>query len=114
MKGIWYWYDGFVFGGRAGIYHPWSITMYLDSREYGTWWADTSANALVSELIRTGTPELRMQMEALLTDDLDYMNQYMNEVAEKLFSSFDVGRKPSEKKRPDQRPAGGKYKMRCL
>lgn len=184
-----YWYDGFSFGSRTDIYNPWSITKYLDSREYGTYWADTSSNALISELIRQGTPELKIQMEdllagncletvldeqvifeqlkqkkgaiwsllvasgyvkpvsrrfnpemskftyllkitnyetllmfrdmiagwfpedntsysnfkeALLLGDLDYMNQYMNEVSEVMFSSFDVGRKPSEKSQPER------------
>lgn len=34
--------------------------------EYGTYWADTSSNSLVSDLIKTGAPELKMQMEDLL------------------------------------------------
>lgn len=189
MHQIRFWYDGFIFGKKAGIYNPWSITMYLDMREYGAYWADTSSNILVSELIRTGTPELKIQMEELLTGgcieveldeqvifeqlkkkkgaiwslllasgylkpqerffseekskfvyrlkltnhevemmfrdmiagwfpedktaygnfrkallagDLDYMNQYMNEVAQELFSSFDTGRRPSAKKQPER------------
>lgn len=40
--------------------------------------------------------------EALLLGDLDYMNQYMNDIAAEMFSSFDVGRKPSEKKQPER------------
>lgn len=189
MDHIRFWYDGFIFGGRAGIYNPWSITMYLRSQEYKTYWADTSSNALVSELVRTGTPELKMQVEellagrslelefeeqvifeqlkkkkgaiwsllvatgylkpeerifsheksrfvyqlrltnhevellfqdmisswfpedetsycnfkeALLGGDLDYMNQYMNEISAEMFSSFDAGRKPSETKQPER------------
>lgn len=47
-----YWYDGFSFGKRKDIYNPWSITKYLDTGEYGTYWADTSGNALISTLIR--------------------------------------------------------------
>ena len=34
-------------------------------------------------------------VEALLLGDVDAMNEYMNLVAEELFSSFDTGRKPS-------------------
>ena len=60
------WYDGFTFGKVKDIYNPWSITMFLRTGEYGTYWADSSSNALVSELIRQGTPELKMQMEDLL------------------------------------------------
>lgn len=189
MEHVRFWYDGFTFGSKTDIYNPWSITMYLDSMEYGTYWADTSSNILVSDLIKTGTPELKMQMEdllagnclevqldeqvifeqlkkkkgaiwsllvasgylkpmerifnqeksrfiyklkitnheaelmfkdmisswfpedetaygnfkeALLLGDLDYMNQYMNDIAAELFSSFDVGHKPPEKKQPER------------
>lgn len=35
-------------------------------------------------------------VKALLLGDLDAMNEYMNRVAEQIFSSFDVGRKPSK------------------
>ena len=35
-------------------------------------------------------------VEALLMGDLDAMNEYMNLVAEQLFSSFDTGKKPSQ------------------
>ncbi len=61
-----FWYDGFVFGGHKDIYNPWSITKYLDSKKYGTYWADTSSNALVSKLFRQGDTELKMQLEDLL------------------------------------------------
>lgn len=40
--------------------------------------------------------------EALLSGDLDYMNQYMNEVSAEMFSSFDAGRRPSETKQPER------------
>lgn len=189
MPDIRFWYDGFIFGSQSGIYNPWSITMYLDSLEYGAYWADAGSNAMISELIQTGTPMLKMQMEdllkggcleteldeqvifeqlkkkrgaiwslllaagclkpekktfspgkgkfiyrlkltnhetqlmfqdmilawfpedetsygnfkeALLSGDLDYMNQYMNETAQAMFSSFDAGRGPSEKKQPER------------
>ena len=41
-------------------------------------------------------------VKALLADDVDYMNQYMNQVALKTFSSFDAGRKPSEETEPER------------
>ena len=40
--------------------------------------------------------------QALLLGDLDYMNQYMNQVALQTFSSFDVGKKPSEHTEPER------------
>ena len=61
-----YWYDGFSFGNRRDIYNPWSITKYLDTEEYGTYWADTSGNALVSDLIRQSPGKIKSEMEDLL------------------------------------------------
>lgn len=183
------WYDGFSFGNRKDIYNPWSITKYLDTGEYGTYWADTSGNALVSTLIRHSSAKIKSEMEdllnggeicteldeqvifeqlgrkrgaiwslllasgylkttrhemdrrtgkreyflkitnhesmlmfeemieswfaeedsaygnfkeALLAGDLDYMNQFMNQVALQSFSSFDSGTKPSENLEPER------------
>ena len=188
-ENIRYWYDGFSFGKRQDIYNPWSITKYLDTGEYGTYWADTSSNALVSTLIRQSSAKIKSEMEDLLNDgvisteldeqvvfeqlgkkrgaiwslllasgylkvdrhemdvksgkhqyalkitnhetmlmfekmiedwfeeddagfgnfkeallagDLDYMNEFMNQVAQQTFSSFDVGKKPSEKLEPER------------
>ena len=184
-----YWYDGFSFGNRKDIYNPWSITKYLDTGEYGTYWADISGNALVSTLIRHSSAKIKSEMEdllnggeicteldeqvifeqlgrkrgaiwslllasgylkttrhemdrrtgkreyflkitnhesmlmfeemieswfaeedsaygnfkeALLAGDLDYMNQFMNQVALQSFSSFDSGTKPSENLEPER------------
>ena len=184
-----FWYDGFVFGNKSEIYNPWSISKYLDSKKYGTYWADTSSNALVSMLFRQGDPELKMQLEdllegkalevifdeqiifeqledtpgavfsllmasgylkpvsmeylmdsgeskyrlqitnnetlfmfrkmvsgwfsayrtsygnfkkALVQGDLKYMNRFMNDVANVMFSTFDTGNKPSETAEPER------------
>ena len=36
------------------IYNPWSIINFLDNlKKYKTYWADSSSNGLVNELIRT-------------------------------------------------------------
>ena len=60
------WYDGFIFGSAADIYNPWSVTSFLKKGKLDTWWADTSGNGLVSELIRTGSPGLKEDFEELL------------------------------------------------
>ncbi|MBD5486290.1 MAG: AAA family ATPase [Lachnospiraceae bacterium] len=60
------WYDGFVFGGKKDIYNPWSIINFLDKKEVGTYWANSSSNRLVVKLIREGSPEIKMSMENLL------------------------------------------------
>lgn len=60
------WYDGFIFGGKQDIYNPWSIINFLDKKEVGTYWANSSSNRLVGKLIREGSPEIKMSMENLL------------------------------------------------
>ena len=41
-------------------------------------------------------------LKALLSDDLEGMNDYMNEVSAEMFSSFDTGKKPSAKAQPER------------
>ena len=60
------WYDGFVFGKYKDIYNPWSIINFLDKKKYGTYWANTSANGLVSKLIREGNSQIKTAFEQLL------------------------------------------------
>ena len=66
------WYDGFSFGERKDIYNPWSIINFLDKKEVGIYWANTSANGLVGKLIREGSPEIKMTMERLLKGETFY------------------------------------------
>ena len=60
------WYDGFTFGKRKDIYNPWSIINYLDKRRFSTYWANTSSNSLVEQLIREGSADIKISMEHLL------------------------------------------------
>lgn len=60
------WYDGFTFGSVPDIYNPWSITSFLECRKFATYWANTSDNALVNELIRRGNRLIKTDMEDLL------------------------------------------------
>ncbi len=41
-------------------------------------------------------------LRAMLSDDLETMNESLNEISGELFSSFDTGRKPSEKAQPER------------
>ncbi len=41
-------------------------------------------------------------IKALLVDDVDYMNEYMNQISVQTFSSFDTGKKVSEEAEPEQ------------
>lgn len=184
------WYDGFIFGGVADIYNPWSIINYLDKKQVGAYWANTSSNGLVSLLLQRADANTKKQFErlmqgetleveidedivfsqlerepgavwslllasgylkivkferfgelseqarytlgltnrevtimfgklvrgwfaevqydynsfvqALLAGDIDAMNDYMNEVAMEIFSSFDVGKRASGKTQPER------------
>ena len=41
-------------------------------------------------------------IKALLRDELEEMNEYMNRITEQTFSSFDTGKKPSEAAEPER------------
>ena len=60
------WYDGFTFGKHPDIYNPWSITNFLDKKEYKTYWASSSSNGLINSLIQKSSPEVKHNMECLL------------------------------------------------
>ena len=61
------WYDGFVFDGVGHIYNPWSLTQFLESGGFfDAYWANTSGNGLVSEVVRGGDDELKADFEELM------------------------------------------------
>ena len=61
------WYDGFTFGGVGHVYNPWSVTKFLESGgEFRPWWANTSGNGLVSEVVRAGGAALKADFEELM------------------------------------------------
>lgn len=60
------WYDGFRFGSQGNIYNPWSVTKYLDAGRFGTYWANTSSNRLVSKLIGESDVDIKIAVEDLL------------------------------------------------
>lgn len=60
------WYDGFVFGNTHDIYNPWSITNFLDKKQVRPYWADTSSNSMIDELIRKASTDIKEKMEELL------------------------------------------------
>ncbi len=61
-----HWYDGFRFGKLDGIYNPWSITNFLDQKEFLPYWANSSSNGLVSRLLRTADKSVKVKVETLL------------------------------------------------
>ena len=61
------WYDGFTIGSNHDIYNPWSIINYLDRKgRLECYWANSSGNGLVSQLLQSGSAELKKQFEVLL------------------------------------------------
>lgn len=181
------WYDGFCFGCHKDIYNPWSITKYLDTGKFDSYWVNTSSNSLIGKLIQESSPDVKIAMEdllegkkietvideeivfeqlensseaiwslllacgylkvdkasaegaggkyllsltnfevqnmfrrmiqgwfgnvsvryndfikALLSDDVDYMNQYMNQVTMQTFSFFDTGKKSADQEEPER------------
>lgn len=60
------WYDGFTFGACKDIYNPWSIINFLDKKEEGLYWANTSSNSLVEKLLRESNGEIKQIFERLL------------------------------------------------
>lgn len=61
------WYDGYRFGGHV-IYNPWSVLNFLASpaRTFQPWWATTSANDLVRDLLVGGGLGTPADLETLL------------------------------------------------
>lgn len=60
------WYDGFTFGSQRDIYNPWSIINFLSEKKLSAYWANSSSNSLVDQLIREGSADVKVTMEDLL------------------------------------------------
>ena len=60
------WYDGFTFGSHTDIYNPWSITNYLAKKQLYPYWAATSSNRLINQLLQKASGEMKTMMETLL------------------------------------------------
>jgi len=61
------WYNGYDFGGHV-IFNPWSILNFVEENPDmpQPYWANTSSNALVRELIVEGGLDVRQQIERLM------------------------------------------------
>ena len=84
------WYDGFTFGDKKDIYNPWSIINYLKFKKYETYWADSSSNGLVNELVRTGSAEIKKTMETLMAGGIVEKNIDEQIVFEQLKTNKDA------------------------
>jgi len=60
------WYDGFTFGKNTDIYNPWSVLNYLDTGKLAAYWANTSSNDLLSDLLKRSSRNIKNSFEQLL------------------------------------------------
>ncbi len=66
------WYNGYLFG-NSNVYNPWSTIMYLrdhigSNRDYfpQSYWANTSSNGIVKDLIERADNETKREVEKLI------------------------------------------------
>lgn len=63
------WYDGYRFGSEE-VYNPWSVLNYLrQGCTPGTYWSNTSSNAVVADLLKHADDETFSQVCRLLGPD---------------------------------------------
>ncbi|KLO21170.1 AAA family ATPase [Marinitoga sp. 1155] len=59
------WYNGYNFGGKE-VYNPYSIINMVYEKEIKNYWINSSGNALIKELIRKGTAEIKTKIYELI------------------------------------------------
>ena len=62
------WYDGYKIGNQEGIYNPWSVLNYLQKKELGAYWVNTSSNDLIKLILKNSTT-VKEKIERLLKDE---------------------------------------------
>ncbi len=64
------WYDGYVFG-QTNIYNPWSLLNCIENKGvFQTYWANTSNNDLIKNLIAESNKEVKDNIEILLRGEV--------------------------------------------
>ncbi|MCI9189686.1 MAG: AAA family ATPase [Lachnospiraceae bacterium] len=86
--------EGQRFDQETGI---WTYTLKLTNREVAVMF-----RRMIKGWFAGGDVPYNEFLKALLMGDLKAMNRYMNQVALETFSSFDSGRKPSDKTNPER------------
>ncbi len=62
------WYNGYTFGSTT-IYNPWSIIKYIESEGiFQLYWINTADNQLIKKLIESSLQEVKLDLEALLSN----------------------------------------------
>lgn len=60
------WYDGYQSGPHK-VYNPWSIiNLVKNAGELQAYWVNTSDNALIKDLLKRCTPEMKEELEVLI------------------------------------------------
>jgi hypothetical protein len=73
------WYNGYNFGDVT-IYNPWSIiSLALNNGTISPYWLNTSDNALVRDLIAQAPPQVKQELEDLLSDTNAVLRKPLNE-----------------------------------
>jgi len=67
------WYDGYRFGGQD-MYNPWSITKYLDEKEFDNYWVNTGSLRILQDMFYKGDHQLKNDLAGLLTGTPVMMN----------------------------------------
>jgi len=92
-------------GGYLKV-ESYTIDEETGKKEYGLALTNKETKIMFENMIegwfKEYTPEYNDFIKALLEDDLEAMNEYMNEVAFDTFSNFDTGRKPSARTQPER------------
>ena len=67
LENIKKWYDGYMFGKNI-IYNPWSILSFVSSKDkkYRSYWANTSSNKLIQDIIQEVTGNIKEEIYELL------------------------------------------------
>ena len=86
------WYDGYVFGGHTIIYNPWSILYYIynPKHELKPYWANTSSNDIIKELIVNSKPDVKQDIETLIQGGTIEKRLYEDVVYGNLNQSVDA------------------------
>jgi hypothetical protein len=69
IKDVEKWYEGYIFG-KNKIYNPWSIINFVSRSEEGCklYWANTSSNEILRDLIKNSPPLIKKEFSDLLND----------------------------------------------
>lgn len=84
------WYDGYRFGGRS-IYNPWSVSNYMQNDCVPKpFWANTSSNDIIHELLTRLTPEMVEGLSALLQGQTVCASLNLNVIYPRLAEASDT------------------------